>query len=141
MFNNTSFKRQSLMSANNYKHLSVAKLLIEARKVVHLYIRKRDAGKPCISCGDFFGAKDPGHYYKAETYSQLRFNTDNIHMQCQRCNGYEDGNLKNYRQGLASRLTPLKLKNLNEAAAAAKRNTTFKWDRLELIQIIQKFKS
>ena len=129
------------MSTNNYKNHSVSKLLIEARKAVHLYIRKRDAGKPCVSCGDFYGQKDPGHYYKAETYSQLKFNTDNIHMQCQKCNGYEQGNLKGYKQGIESRLTPLKLNKLNEAAAAAKRNTTFKWDRNDLIEIIKKFKS
>lgn len=129
------------MSTNNYKNHSVSKLLIEARKVVHLHIRKRDAGKPCVSCGDFYGQKDPGHYYKAETHSQLRFNTNNIHSQCVRCNGYEQGNLKGYKQGIESRLTPLQLKKLNEAAAAAKQDTLFKWDRHDLIEIIKKFKS
>ena len=129
------------MSTNNYKHLSVSKLLIEARKAVHLYIRKRDAGKPCISCGNFYGPKDPGHYYKAETHSQLRFNTDNIFLQCQKCNGYKDGNLKAYREALEANLTPIKLKKLDEAAAAARQNTLFKWDRQDLIEIIKKYKS
>lgn len=125
----------------NYQHLSVAKLLIEARKHVHLYIRKRDAGKPCVSCGDYMGQKDPGHFYKAETYSQLRFNTDNIFMQCQKCNGYRHGNPEGFEEGIKVRLTPLKLQKLTEAAVACRRKTDHKWDRAELIEIIKKFKA
>ena len=64
----------------------------KARKAFQSYIRERDKGKPCISCGTTTATKwDAGHYLKAELYTGLIFNEDNVHRQCQRCNQLRPG--------------------------------------------------
>lgn len=77
----------------------------EARKIFQEYIRERDKDKPCISCGTTTAKKwDAGHYYKAEVYTGLIFNEDNVHKQCQRCNQYGGGMQAEYREGLIKRI-------------------------------------
>lgn len=72
---------------------------------VHAYIRNRDKGKPCISCGvkwnDTFQC---GHHYKSETFETLRFNLDNLNGQCRRCNLHLDGAFDNYALNLPKRI-------------------------------------
>ena len=72
---------------------------------VHTYIRNRDKGKPCISCGaqwnDTFQC---GHHYKSETFETLRFNLDNLHGQCRRCNLHLEGAFDNYALNLPKRI-------------------------------------
>jgi hypothetical protein len=62
------------------------------------YIRARDMGKPCISCGRSSGAKiNAGHYRPTSTHPELRFNEINCHLQCEHCNTYKSGNVGEYR--------------------------------------------
>lgn len=79
--------------------------LINTKTQVHTYIRNRDKGKPCISCGtqwnDTFQC---GHHYKSETFETLRFNLDNLHGQCRRCNLYLEGAFDNYALNLPKRI-------------------------------------
>jgi len=73
--------------------------------VVHAYVRERDKGKPCISCGTIWKPDhQAGHFKKAETYETLRYNTDNIHGQCRRCNMHLDGNVQKYADNLPNRI-------------------------------------
>lgn len=78
----------------------------EAKKVFQRWVRKRDEGLPCISCGcvkcaDYSG----GHYFDAGVYSGLIFHEDNCHLQCNsHCNGFLNGNKPNYRIGLVKRI-------------------------------------
>ena len=82
----------------------------EAQVAVNAFIRIRDAGKPCISCGapdtpDLVGGgRDAGHYISRGARPELRFNTFNIHGQCKRCNRYLSGNVANMRLGIIDRL-------------------------------------
>lgn len=77
----------------------------EAQTVVNAYIRLRDSGKPCISCGRTDYKADAGHYRSAGNNSQLCFNTLNIHAQCARpCNRDLSGNLIEYRKGLIKKI-------------------------------------
>ena len=115
-------------------------LLKKATTYCHRYIRQRDEGKPCISCGNFYGQKDPGHFYKAELYSQLKFDENNINMQCRRCNGFEDGKFDGYTHGYLHRFGPFKLKKL-QAKAEASKQLNFKWDREDLKAIIKHYKN
>ena len=68
------------------------KWLKETQLAFNRYIRARDKGKPCISCGvqyseGSFGSKfDCGHYRSTGAASHLRFNTHNAAGQCVRCN-------------------------------------------------------
>jgi hypothetical protein len=75
-----------------------------AQRVFNTYIRKRDEGKPCISCGTYNGKKNAGHYMSVGSTPELRFNEDNVHLQCERCNTHLSGNLINYRINLIERI-------------------------------------
>lgn len=70
--------------------------LDKTQTIVNEYIRRRDANPVggCISCGcrvrygeSMYSA---GHYYTRGARSDLRFNENNIHGQCNKCNVYGD---------------------------------------------------
>lgn len=112
-------------------------LLLYVRERTHLLVRIRDKGKPCISCGQPWN-KDfqAGHFYKAELYSSLRFDTKNIHGQCQYCNLRKEGNENGYRLGLKERFGEAILEEL-DSKAEAYRKSDFKWSKGELIQLLE----
>lgn len=116
-------------------------LLESVKQVCHKYIRLRDNGKPCISCGtqwhDDFQA---GHYFKAELYSNLRFNEHNINSQCVQCNIREEGNLNGYSLNLPNRIGQWKFDVLTSEAEHYKK-MNFKWDRDELMRLRNYYKN
>lgn len=76
--------------------------LRRAEHACNAYIRARDAGNGCISCGrhdaDVWNA---GHFISVGANSTLRYHEDNIHLQCARpCNKDKGGNLIEYRKAL-----------------------------------------
>lgn len=78
--------------------------LREAQAAVNKYIRLRDAGKPCISCGRHHqGQWHAGHYRSVGANPEMRFIEANIHAQCAPCNNHLSGNIINYRLGLIAR--------------------------------------
>jgi hypothetical protein len=84
-------------------------LASEAQTAFNSFIRIRDYGKPCISCGNlpeqkFGGTMDAGHYRSRGAASHLRFNTFNVHSQCVRCNRNKSGNVVDYRINLINRI-------------------------------------
>lgn len=110
------------------------------KDVVHAHVRKRDEGKPCISCGtpwhkDF----QAGHYYKAELYTSLKFDTDNIHGQCVQCNIRLEGNLNSYELNLPDRIGKQAFNRLKQRARQDKLQVK-KWTRQELSDIRKKIK-
>lgn len=76
----------------------------ELQKVFNTFIRLRDAGSPCISCGQFAKYYDAGHYFAVSTHPELRFDEFNVHLQCVRCNKFLDGNLAEYAIGLEAKI-------------------------------------
>jgi hypothetical protein len=79
--------------------VSVGKL----QSVFNKYIRLRDEGLGCISCGSF-NEIQAGHFYNVGHYSWLRFNENNVHSQCKRCNYFLRGNLLPYRENLIKKI-------------------------------------
>jgi len=82
-----------------------------AEKAFNAYIRKRDEGQGCISCGrkdaDVWNA---GHFVSVGANRTLRFNEDNVHLQCARpCNKDKGGNIHEYRKGLLAKIGPERL--------------------------------
>ena len=79
----------------------ISKLNSKLTKVFNAYIRRRDAGKLCISCG-----KRPmtqaGHYFPTSSTPQpsMRFNEHNVNGQCSYCNKWLHGNQHGYAEGL-----------------------------------------
>lgn len=70
----------------------------KAQNAVNSYIRARDAGQPCISCGRHHAGKvNAGHYRSRGAMAALRYHHDNIHLQCEPCNTSKSGNQLEYR--------------------------------------------
>jgi hypothetical protein len=78
--------------------------LKEAQQAFNAWIRARDAGLGCISCGTHDGKENAGHYLSTGARPELRFEPDNVHLQCERCNTSLHGNLIPYRRALIERI-------------------------------------
>lgn len=82
----------------------------ESQRAFNAYIRHRDEGKPCISCGTLNptpsrgGSWDCGHYRSTGAAPELRFEELNAHRQCKQCNSHLSGNVVEYRLRLAERI-------------------------------------
>jgi hypothetical protein len=99
--NETKQRKKALKTAGDY--------IKEAQIAVNTFIRTRDNGKPCISCGNLpeqkiGGSIDAGHYRSRGAAGHLRFNTFNIHAQCVKCNRYGSGNAVDYRINLIKKI-------------------------------------
>jgi len=109
----------------------------EARAVFQKWIRNRDKDDCCISCSTPFADEwHAGHFKKAEIYSQLIFNEDNVNKQCKKCNYYLDGNEANYRQGLVKKIGEEAVKELDQATP----NKVYRYSNEELKNIIKTYK-
>jgi hypothetical protein len=116
--------------------LTLPKLLEKTQKIVNGYIRRRDEGLPCISCGSP-NANQAGHWISVRQSSALRFNEWNIALQSAGCNLYKHGNQAMYRIGLVERIGEKAVKELEDIAV---NNRVKKWSRSELEEIIEKYK-
>jgi hypothetical protein len=80
------------------------KALRAAQAAFNAFIRERDKGLPCISCGRSSGCKvNAGHYLSVQAQPVLRFDDKNVNLQCDHCNCFLSGNLLGYRKGLLER--------------------------------------
>jgi len=83
----TRVMRKALLDTDRAHHIKKAQTAFNA------YIRARDDGLPCISCGilnpvfTVGGMWDAGHWKSRGAYPELRFHEDNCHRQCKKCNG------------------------------------------------------
>ena len=68
------------------------------------FIRLRDKDLPCVSCGTTKCEEFHAGHYIATTYQYLRFNENNVHKQCSKCNTHLRGNSIPYRIELIKRI-------------------------------------
>lgn len=120
------------MTTKVKKTVSLPKLLKKAQVVFNKFVRLRDEGKGCISCGAT--VTEAGHYRSQGHYSSLRFNEMNTNGQCTRCNCFLHGNLIEYRKGLVKRYGEERVLMLENAGSFKK------WTRFELEAIIEMYK-
>ena len=77
----------------------------KTQKAVNTYIRARDEGQPCISCGRHHNGKvNAGHYRSRGAMPALRYHHDNIHLQCEQCNSSKAGKQLEYRSRLIKKI-------------------------------------
>lgn len=78
----------------------------EAQAVFNKWIRLRDAGQPCISCGTTADVQyAAGHFRTTAAAPALRFEPLNVHLQCNRyCNMALSGNLLAYKPNLIKKI-------------------------------------
>lgn len=91
---------------------------VEAQAAFNKYVRLRDEGLPCISCGrlpeqKYGGSMDCGHYRSRGAASHLAFNLHNTAGQCVFCNRNMSGAQKAFELGLIDRIGADKVEVLN----------------------------
>ena len=93
-----------------------SEVLKAAQIVFNTYIRLRDKGKPCISCGSKLGKTyHAGHMFSVGSYPNLRFHENNVHGQCIECNLHKHGNVKEYDLRLQNLLSKEEYSELLES--------------------------
>lgn len=112
------------------------KLLKRTEAIVNAWVRRRDEGKPCVSCGGYHKLQ-AGHFIPVGKCSYTRFDVNNIHGQCGGCNGPGSGNLIPYRIELRKRIGDFALEKLERDFIE---NRCHKWSRTELNEIIEKYR-
>lgn len=109
--------------------------LKEAQTIFNKFVRLRDQGLNCISCNKPPLKKNAGHYFSSGGHSNVRFDEDNVHLQCEHCNTFLSGNLLNYQIEIQKKIGAEKLLELQERAHVIK-----KWSVDELKEIISNYK-
>lgn len=112
-------------------------LVALAQKAVNAFIRARDLGKPCISCGRALSTEpnshDAGHYRSVGSAPHMRFVETNINSQCRHCNNHLGGNHVEYRKGLIERV------GLQEVERLEADQTLRKYTKEGLIEIARHY--
>lgn len=121
------------------KAKSLPKLKAEAQLVFNAYIRKRDEGQPCISCGEF-KTLQAGHYFPIQGYDGLRYEEFNVNGECAGCNCFDESHLIGYGDNLKNKLGDRNFGLLKLRAEDYKKNG-YKWSRSELEQMIAFYKN
>lgn len=110
------------------------------KTIVHEYIRERDKGKPCISCGCNWKPNfQAGHYYSAGSFETLKYDVNNIHGQCEQCNLFNSGNFENYTLLLPYRIGKEAFEKLTHLASIDKQFSKV-WDVEKLKSIREQIK-
>ena len=76
--------------------------LREAQTAFNAYVRIRDKGKQCVSCGKPDDGSHQRHasHYRPSVNRAVTFNTYNVNASCAQCNTMKSGNLIPYRSHL-----------------------------------------
>ena len=119
------------------KEKSVAQLIQVCQTKFNAFVRRRDEGLPCISCGAPHPT-DAGHLFPKSTRPAMRFVPEACFLQCRRCNGMHDGNYENMCKGIAARHGVEYLQNVIQMANDS-RKETHKWSKSELLDLIAYF--
>jgi hypothetical protein len=121
------------------KDKTLSQLKAIAVRHFHKFIRTRDKDQPCISCGKYTTLQ-AGHFYSAGYHPSVKFNEDNVHGQCKRCNYFLSGNLLPYKENLLKKIGQERFDKITLSIQMTKK-FGFKWNRLYLLDIIDKYKN
>lgn len=83
-----------------------SEVLKAAQIIFNTFIRLRDKNKNCVSCDKKLIGNDvnASHFFSVGAYPNLRFNEDNVHNSCIRCNKDLHGNINEYTLRLPNRI-------------------------------------
>lgn len=130
-----------------YQKKTLPNLSVTAQKVFNECVRLRDTDDNgngnCISNPEVtlkFGTANcqAGHFISAGSCPRLRFDERNVHLQSKSDNYFKSGNLLEYRRYLIKKIGEDQVKELEQISLNKK---PFKWDRFELIEIIETYKA
>ena len=91
--------------------------LEKAQGSFNAWVRARDKGLPCISCGkpDNGDVRHASHFKSRGANSFLRYHPMNVNASCVKCNAYNSGALDGYALGIIEKYGIEALKYLNNA--------------------------
>ena len=90
-------KRESLKTRSDWAR--------EAQAAFNAWVRTRDAGQPCISCGRHHeGQYHAGHYLSRGARPEMAYEPLNVWLQCAPCNTYLSGNAVLFRKALIEKI-------------------------------------
>lgn len=106
----------------------------QAQAAWNKYVRLRDAGKPCCSCGampeqKYGGTMDCSHYRSRGSAPHLKFHLHNAAAACVKCNRFLGGNIAALRAGLIARI------GLEKILAVEANNEPRKFDIAYLVRL------
>ena len=116
--------------------MSLSDWLKIAQTHFNTYIRERDKNKVCISCQKPPLKKNAGHFFNANNHYNVRFDEDNVHLQCEHCNTFLSGNLIFYRENLIKKIGFKSFESLENKA-----KITRKFSISEVKEIIEIYKA
>lgn len=124
-----------------YKGKTQPQLLKIATKWFNQYIRQRDSDGDyfqCISCQEWKSVSqmNAGHFMSAGHHTVVRFDENNVHGQCIKCNCHLHGNLISYQDNLVKKIGQEELDRIKTIC-----RQTGKLDNLWLIGIIETYKA
>lgn len=119
-----------------YSKRKTSALKKQAIRTFNAWIRKRDEGQPCIACGRYVTLQ-AGHFKSAGRANHIRFNEDNVHGQCVKCNYFEQQSDTLYRKNLIEKIGIERVEKLDRLAEIKAPQHD---DRFLFIEIIEKYK-
>jgi len=129
---------KNLKKRKKASSVTLPKLKAKCQELCNEYIRLRDEGQPCISCGQIKPLQ-AGHFFAVKGYDSLRFNEDNVHGECASCNCFNESHLIGYYDNLLIKIGVERMGKLKMLAEDYKQNG-YKWSRTELLEKIEYFK-
>ena len=132
------YKAETTKLKQEYRTTDKSYLTKKAQEYCNKYVRLRDKGRDCVSCGkpdNGMHQRHASHFRSRGAASQLKYNEYNIHASCSKCNVWLSANLEGYLPELINRIGQSHyefIKNNNES---------YSYSIDELLGIIEYYKS
>ena len=127
-------ERQS-MKERAEKIKTRAEHMKELQIAFNAWVRQRDAGQPCISCGRYGQDMQAGHYRSVGSSPGTRIMPNNCWLQCRQCNLYQHGSPISYRINLIKRI------GLEAVEELEKEHPPIKLTVAEIIELKAKYRA
>ena len=121
-------QKEDLMTLQDYLKI--------AQAAFNKFIRLRDSGNNCISCSKPCKKENAGHYFSSGGHTNVRFDENNVHLQCEHCNTFLSGNLILYGVNLEAKIGVDEFTILRQKAYE-----TRKFTKQELKEITEYYKN
>ena len=114
---------------------SIGEVKKKSQDEFNAFVRDRDKDERCNSCGSGDVAH-AGHFFSVGAHPSVRFDEDNVHGQCIRCNNFLHGNLANYKDGLIKKIGIDRFNALDK-----RKNVTVQMKKLDYIYKFLEYKN
>ena len=129
-------KTQAKRELKDFNSKDITTMKTKAQNAFNAYIRERDKGNDCISCGCKVVKGDASHFFSVGSHSAVRFHVDNVHLSCYKCNRFLHGNLVPYKVALLEKIGQERFDKLKAKSKDVKLYSTEYYQKL--IRVVRK---